>query len=139
MPRPTGLAADATASADAGPSDTNAPVVAGTKLAFVTSKIFTAALGGLAGADTKCQALATAAQRSGTFKAWLSDASGSPVTRFSAGCKAGGPFVLVDGTVIAKDWAGLTSGSLLKPLALTEFGTPPPAGNACQDHKTSAV
>ena len=139
VPRPSGLAADAAASADAAPGDAPARVVAGAKLVFVTSKIFTAALGGLAGADGNCQALATAAQRNGTFKAWLSDATASPVTRFSAGCKAGGPFVLVDGTVIAKDWAGLTSGSLLKPLVLTEFGTPPPTGNACQNHKTLAV
>ncbi len=50
---------------------------------FVSSDFFTGGeIGGLAGADAKCQSLANAAGVSGTFKAWLSDSSQSPSTRF---------------------------------------------------------
>ncbi len=124
---------------DSSATDGPATVQAGAKRVFVTSKNYTAALGGLAGADAICQSLANAAKLPGTYKAWLSDSNASPATRFSAGCKAGGPFTLVDGTVIAQDWAGLTSGSLLKALAITDVGGGPPAGNVCSGGKGSGT
>ncbi|MCA9862001.1 MAG: DUF1554 domain-containing protein [Thermomicrobiales bacterium] len=50
---------------------------------FVSSDFYTGGeIGGLAGADAKCQSLADAAGLSGSFKAWLSDSSQSPFTRF---------------------------------------------------------
>jgi hypothetical protein len=89
---------------------------------FVTSQIYTGALGGLSGADAKCQALAGAAALPGTFKAWLSDPTGSPSTRFTHSTT---PYVLVDGTVIANDWAQLTSGAILHAIDKSELnGTP---------------
>ena len=77
-------------------------------------------LGGLAGADAKCDLLASNAGLTGTFRAWLSDGIDSPDTRF---LKAGNPYVLVDNTtVIASDWTDLTSGSIQAPINLTELG-----------------
>jgi len=97
---------------------------------FVTSATYNGNLGGLAGADAKCQSLAAAANLAGTYKAWLSDATGSsPSNRFTHNP---GPYVLVDGTTIAVDWADLTNGGILVPINMTESGatlTFPPAEN----------
>lgn len=109
------------------------------KRVFVTSKTYTAALGGLAGADSICQALADAAKLGGVYRAWLSGPTAAPVNRFLQACRDGGPFVLVDGTVIAKDWAGLTSGTLAKGIAVTELGGPPPTANPCPNFQKSAA
>jgi hypothetical protein len=84
---------------------------------FVSSQFYDGNLGGLAGADSKCQSLASAAGLSGTFKAWLSDSSIPASSRLT---HAAQPYVLTDGTLVANDWAGLTSASLLHPIDLTE-------------------
>lgn len=107
----------------AGTSCVDAGPTFGPKAVFVTSQTFTADLGGLAGADAKCQALATAAGLTGTFRAWLSDGDGSPSTRFS---RTGQPYRLVDGSVVADDWTALTSGVLRHAIDRTETGGPPP-------------
>jgi Protein of unknown function (DUF1554) len=86
---------------------------------FVTSARYSGNLGGLAGADAKCQERAAAAGLSGTFKAWLSDTTGSPSTRFVA---SNDPYVLVDGTVIADNYTELTSGTLKHAINKTETG-----------------
>ncbi len=91
---------------------------------FVTSTTYDGDLDGLAGADAKCQAQADAAGLSGTFKAWLSDATGSPSTRFTR--SVGAPYVLVDGTVIADNYAALTNSPLQHPIDKTEAGGAPP-------------
>jgi hypothetical protein len=80
-------------------------------LAFVTSTTYTGNLGGLAGADDKCQARAEAGGFWGTYKAWLSSTFGSPSSRFrctAASCSAQG-YQGVDRTPIASDWADLTT------------------------------
>jgi trimeric autotransporter adhesin len=88
---------------------------------FVTSTTYMAgALGGLPGADATCQSRATSAGLSGTFKAWLSDSTGSPSSRFSRPPYQ--PWVLVDGTVVAKSYAELTSGTLAHAIDKTETG-----------------
>jgi hypothetical protein len=51
------------------------------KRVFVTSTVFSGAIGGLAAADMYCQSAATAGGLTGTFHAWLSDASQSAVDR----------------------------------------------------------
>jgi len=51
------------------------------KLVFVTSQSYTGNLGGLAGADTKCNVLATNAGLGGTWVAWLSTSGGSAISR----------------------------------------------------------
>ena len=53
----------------------------------------------------------------GTYKAWLSDSTASPSTRF---VQSTGPYRLVDGTQIAANWTSLTDGSLRAPIDLTE-------------------
>ncbi len=94
------------------------------KLVFVTSQSFTGALGGVVGADATCASLASIAGLPGTYQAWLSDYSGnSPATRFTT--QSTGPYKLKDGTVVAANWAALTSGVLANPINLTELGLPP--------------
>lgn len=93
----------------------------GACLVFVSSSTQTGNLGGLAGADLTCQGLAKAAGLPGTYLTWLSVSNGaSPTTRFT---KATVPYTLVDGTVVAQNWAELTSGALKHAIDRTETGT----------------
>jgi hypothetical protein len=98
------------------------------KRIFVSSMQYTGNLGGLTGADAKCQGLADAVALGGSYKAWLSDDMGnSPSTRFN---RATVNYVLVDGTtVVAAGWTGLASGTLQHAINLNEKGGPPPLGN----------
>ena len=93
--------------------DSGAP----TKRVFVTSAVFSSNLGGLAGADTKCQQAADAAALGGTYKAWLSDESTSVASRMT---HAAIPYALVDGTIVASDWSELTSNFLAHAIDRTE-------------------
>lgn len=93
------------------------------KTVFVTSTVYSGDLGGLAGADAKCQARAMAAGLDGKYRAWLSDSTTSAASRLS---HATVPYVLVNGTIIAMNWTELTSGSLRAPIGLTEFVESPP-------------
>ena len=93
------------------------------KLAFVTSDAHQGDLGGLIGADAKCQGLADAVGLGGTYRAWLSDSSGSPATRF---VKSFGPYVRTDGEVIANNWTDLTDGAIAVPISVDESGFSPP-------------
>lgn len=93
---------------------------------FVTSTLYNGNLGGLDGADAKCQARADAAGLTGTFRAWLSDSTGSPSTRFEKSLVA---YALVDNTKIANDWEDLVDGTILHKIHLDEFGQPAPTGN----------
>jgi cysteine-rich repeat protein len=93
------------------------------RVVFVTSALYTGNLGGLAGADTKCQALATAAGLPGTFYAWLSAGVTSPESRF---VRSSVPYVLTNGTQIAKDWKDLTDGILQHAIDTNEKGTAAP-------------
>jgi hypothetical protein len=86
---------------------------------FVTSGTIGGDLGGLDGADAICQFLAAANGVPGTFRAWLADDTGSPSTRF---VKSPGPYVLLDGTVIASSWADLIDGTILAPIQVDESG-----------------
>jgi len=103
------------------------PPVGNVKLVFVTSVGHNGNFGGIAGADSFCQQRATAAGLPGTYKAWLSagTVSTGPASRF---IKASIPYALVDGTVIANNWADLTDGAINVPLNLTEFGKVPSTG-----------
>src|SRR5262249_23852873 len=79
------------------------------KLVFVSSTTYTGNLGGLSGADAKCQSLATSAGHTGTFKAWLSDDLVDAKSRLTHAMM---PYVLVDGTIVATGFNDLTSGTL---------------------------
>jgi hypothetical protein len=90
------------------------------RIIFLTSVSYSAALGGLAGGDARCQALAAAAGLPGVFKAWLSDANTAARDRLT---HADVPYELVDGTVVASDWKQLASGLMLtNPISVTETG-----------------
>ena len=93
---------------------------------FTTSEWSTAALGGLSGADSTCQRLANEAKLGGTYLAWLSDDTGSPATRFFQSPE---PYVLVDGTIVANNWADLTDGRLRTRIKLDEQGGNNPGGD----------
>ena len=77
-------------------------------------------LGGVAGADALCQALATTASLPGTFMAWLSDSASSPADRFTRSHDL--PYVRVDGAVVATNWNDLTDGALNCPIDKSELG-----------------
>ncbi len=92
------------------------------KTVFVTSVSFNGNLGGLGGADDKCQAQAdgpASVVPSGTYLAWLSDGTDSPNTRFT---KSAHPYILPNGTKIAEDFADLTDGSLLQKINIDSTG-----------------
>lgn len=89
----------------------------GVCLVFVTSSGHNGNLGGLSGADAICQGAAASAGLPGTYKAWLSDSTNSPSTRF---VQSTGPYQLRNGTTIAANWAELTDGTLAAPINITE-------------------
>jgi len=88
---------------------------------FVTSTAQTAALGGIVGADALCAMQADEAGLEGNFKAWLSTVDVSVADRLS---HDGGPFVRVDGAIVANDWADLVDGALLASISLDAMGEP---------------
>jgi hypothetical protein len=91
----------------------------GTCRIFITSTDVNSNVGGLTGADAVCQARATSVSLTGTYKAWLSDSTDSPSTRFT---RSTHPYVRVDGMVVATNWTELTSGSIQNVL-LDEKGS----------------
>jgi hypothetical protein len=106
------------------------------KRVFISSQSYEGNLGGLAGADAKCAALASAAELTGTYAAWLSTSSVNAVSRFAPGAR----YTLVDGTVLASSLADLTDGTLSAAIDLDENGVvtnsrawtgTAPAGTAC--------
>ena len=92
------------------------------KTVFVTSVSFNGNLGGLKGADDKCQAQADGPASivpSGTYLAWLSDGTDSPDSRFT---KSSHPYVLPDGTKVAEDYSDLTDGSIQHVINIDPTG-----------------
>jgi len=82
---------------------------------FITSKSFTGVqIGGLSGADAKCNAEAEAAGVPGRFRAWLSGSTSSPSKRFDTSFT--GSYRTMNGDEVAMGWGGLTGGSLNHPF-----------------------
>ncbi len=68
------------------------------------------ALGGVAGADLKCNSLATAAGIPGTYRAWISVAGTNAADRITSN----GPWYLVGGQLVASTKGELVGGGRLK-------------------------
>ena len=87
---------------------------------FITSERYRGDLNGLAGADQRCRMLAAIAglQRFETFRAWLSTAETAAADRL---LNSKGRYVLINGLVVAENWDGLVSGTLLHPIDVDEF------------------
>lgn len=84
---------------------------------FVTSTLTDGDLGGVAGADTICASLASAASLPGTFLAWIGDSTTDPATRFTRG----GRYEHSSGTV-ADSFADLTDGDIDAGITRDETG-----------------
>ena len=96
------------------------------KRVFVTSTKYTAGLGGVGGADAKCQNHADGAGLGGTWMCWISHPGGpTPSSRFN---HFNGPYRLLDGTLVANNWADLTDGTLNNNIGRDEFNLPVDAG-----------
>lgn len=102
------------------PTNTTAPTPTPTlvKRVFVTSQRYNGYLGGLSGADLKCQQRANAANLGGTWKAWLSSSTQSATSRLT---HFNGPYMLINGTTIANNWSDLIDGTLASPINVTEI------------------
>lgn len=97
------------------------------KRVFVSSATYSSNLGGLAGADSKCQGLANAAGLSGTFKAWLSDEKTSATARLT---HSNTPYFRPDGLMIAPNWASLASHCHMNAITVNESGAIVPGNGA---------
>ncbi len=103
------------------------------KVVFVSSNTYTGALGGISGADEKCQMLADDAALDGWYKAWLSTRYPVPFlsTPLRTFIHSLGPYILVDETFVAQDFISLVSGAISNPIDLDESGASvfPPGDN----------
>ena len=92
------------------------------RVVFVTSLDYSGALGGVTGADAKCQGLANASTvariKGRTFLAWVSTMASPVSARFTHGSMA---YVLGNGTVVASSWNDLVKGSLSNGIDLDEL------------------
>jgi ABC-type Fe3+ transport system substrate-binding protein len=96
-----------------------------TRVVFVTSQDYTGDLGGIAGANAKCQARADASPMASihgrTFVAWVSTSVSAVTVRFVHGTK---PYVRPDGVPIAASWDDLTDGNLANGISVNDLGGP---------------
>ena len=91
-----------------------------TRKVFVTSETYQGAqFMGLVGADQRCRSLAAQADlpNFATYVAWLSDSRTAARDRMVHGK---GRYELINGLLVANDWADLTDGELLIPINVTE-------------------
>ncbi len=94
-------------------------ICANFKLVFVTYASYNGDLGGLDGADDKCQTEADAAGLPGVYKAWLSSSTRGPNVRFT---RFTGPYRRVDGEIVANDWSDLTDGTIANRIDVAANG-----------------
>lgn len=85
---------------------------------FVSSTTYTGALGGLAGADIKCNNLATAAGLPGTWTAYLSTLTVNAIDRIPIWNQ----LKRTDGTIVSATWDDMWYGSLSNPPNRNEYG-----------------
>ena len=109
---------------------------------------------GIEAGDALCQSHADTAGLTGVYKAWLSDSSSSPSSRFTLSDSG---YYRLDGATIASDWDDLTDGHIDNQIDITELGQAldqnsrvrtgtehdgtagnPATENYCQDHTNSS-
>jgi hypothetical protein len=92
------------------------------RVIFISSEPTPAALGGITGADLRCQNLAKAAGlvSYAGFRTWLSDADDSPATRLAFGPE---PLVLLNGVLVAEDLDALIADGPGDGITVTEQRT----------------
>lgn len=95
------------------------------KRVFLTADAYDGDFSGLDGADTHCNELAREISLPGSYRAWLSDNTGSPSTRF---IQSATPYILVNGTVVADNWSDLTDGDIDHVINVNQYGIEVPAG-----------
>jgi hypothetical protein len=92
------------------------------KIVFLTNGYWNGNLGGIDGANAKCQAEATAAGLPGSYVAWLSSSTRNP----AASLAKGGPWFATDkSSLIAANWAQVQSGHLTTLITLNASGGQP--------------
>ena len=85
---------------------------------FVTSAVYSGNLGGLSGADAKCQNLANNAGLIGVWKAWLSIWNSNARNRITDQA-----YINPRGELVANNLADLTDGSIERPINIDEKGS----------------
>ncbi len=98
---------------------TNRPLEPTHKAIFLTSERYNGNLGGVGGADQKCNERARAAGLQGEFKALI---SGSVLKARDRMQNAGLPYVNVRAELIAENMEVLFTGELQRPLTMNEYG-----------------
>lgn len=140
----SGLCEACVAATTCGDDGTCAPIVSGTdpdaecsgqanvcfagscmtgKVVFTTSLDYNGNFGGLAGADAICQTHATMGCLEGTYMAWLSTSTETPLTRFNP---LSVPYRRVDGALVASNFNDLIDAQIDVPLNQDERGNAPP-------------
>ena len=94
------------------------------RIVFLTSTTLNGGFSSVSAADVICQSQATFASLPGTYRAWLSESLASPSTQSPATTFPAnvGPYVRVDGVIVADDWSDLTDGSIQAPILVTAGG-----------------
>lgn len=88
-------------------------------LVFISSEKYRGDLGGVAGADLKCQILAAKGGLGGTYKAWLWTSTSGPKETFFY---SPGRYIRPDIVKVAHDFEHLLYGKFLAPINVTEMG-----------------
>lgn len=103
-----------------GPGEPLPPHRSGGAQVFVTATPTPGGFGGIPGADALCVAAATAAGLPAptSFVAWLSDVESDAIQRLTYD----GPWIRLDGVLVANGKSDLVDGTLHAPINLTETG-----------------
>jgi hypothetical protein len=93
----------------------------GAKYVFVTKQTFAGDFGGIIPASNVCKmASAVSSKLAGrSFTAWVSDSTANVAALFDP---TDGPYVRLDGVVVAKSFAALAGGALDAPIDVDETG-----------------
>jgi hypothetical protein len=102
----------------------NANFILNPNLVFVTNGTFNGNLGGLAGANTKCQAAAQAAGLAGTYRAWVSTQTTDAINQLvlSVPPSLASGWARRDGLPVANLASDFGSGKHFYPVRITESG-----------------